>query len=140
MIPLAGSPTTITANSHIDDGVTTAATLTATEPIAITGATHGMSIPAGTAVAGAANTVIYASDATSGFAEVNENNTGLARICTSANSVCTGCVVGRPRGLRRSRLLLRYPDFLNRAFNVSRIVLTNNITSFTLAAGADGQG
>ena len=138
VIPLAGSPTTITSNSHIDDGVTTAATLTATEPIAITGATHGMSIPAGTAVAGAANTVIYASDATSGFAEVNENNTGLARICTSANSVCTG---GGGSATVASAEVVSFsatPTF-STAFNVSRIVLTNNITSFTLAAGSDGQ-
>jgi hypothetical protein len=138
VVPLAGSPTTITANSHIDDGVTTAATLTATEPIAITGATHGMSIPAGTAVAGAANTVIYASDATSGFAEVNENNTGLARICTSANSVCTG---GGGSAIVASAEVVSFtttPTF-SVATNVSRIVLTNNITSFTLAAGSDGQ-
>lgn len=32
-IPLAGSATTLTANSHVDDGVTTAATVTSTEPI-----------------------------------------------------------------------------------------------------------
>jgi hypothetical protein len=34
-IPLAGSATTITANSHIDDGATTASTLTASEQVAV---------------------------------------------------------------------------------------------------------
>ena len=34
-IPLAGSSTTITANSHLDDGVTTAATITSSESIAL---------------------------------------------------------------------------------------------------------
>lgn len=37
-IPLAGSPTTLTGNSHIDDGVTSANTLTASEPFTIGGA------------------------------------------------------------------------------------------------------
>jgi hypothetical protein len=58
--------------------------------IASTGSTHGLVIPAGTAVAGAATKVVYASDATNGYAEVNENNTGLSRICTAANGICTG--------------------------------------------------
>jgi hypothetical protein len=61
---------------------------TITEPVMVTGTTHGIIFPAGTAVAGAANTVVYTSDATNGYAEVNENNTGLARVCTAANGVC----------------------------------------------------
>lgn len=90
VIPLASTATTIGAQSHIDDGVTTAGTLTASEPIAITGSIHGITIPAGTAVSGAAGKVVYTSDATSGLAEVNENNTGLSRVCTATNGVCTG--------------------------------------------------
>lgn len=35
-IPIAGSATTITGNSHVDDGVTTAAVITSSEPIAVT--------------------------------------------------------------------------------------------------------
>ena len=89
-IPKAGSSTTLTANSALDDGVTTAATITSSEPIAITGATHGITIPAGTAVAGAAGKVIYASDATNGYGELNENNTGASRICTVLNALCGG--------------------------------------------------
>jgi hypothetical protein len=87
-IPKAGSSTTINANSALDDGVTTASTITSTEPIAITGSTHGITIPAGTAVSGAANKVVYAVDATNGYAEVNENNSGLSRICTAGNAIC----------------------------------------------------
>jgi len=41
-LPLAGSSTTLTGNSHLDDGVTTAATITSTEPIAVTGGTPGI--------------------------------------------------------------------------------------------------
>jgi len=88
VIPLGTSATVIGSQSHLDDGITTSGTITSSEPIAITGSTHGLTIPAGTAVAGAAGKVIYTSDATSGFAEVNENNTGLSRVCTAANGVC----------------------------------------------------
>jgi hypothetical protein len=63
--------------------------LASTGALTISGTTHGVTIPAGTAVSGAAGSVIYASDATNGFAEVNENNTGLSRICTAANGICT---------------------------------------------------
>lgn len=56
--------------------------------VSITGTTHGVTIPAGTAVAGAAGKVVYASDATNGYAEANENNTGLSRFCTVLNGQC----------------------------------------------------
>jgi hypothetical protein len=54
------------------------------------GGTHGITIPAGAAPNGAATKVIYASDSTNGYAEVNENNTGLSRLCTAGNysTVC----------------------------------------------------
>jgi hypothetical protein len=55
---------------------------------------HGMTIPAGTCVAGSSGVVVYCSDPTFGYAEVNENNTGLARICTSANGICSGAPGG----------------------------------------------
>jgi collagen type VII alpha len=86
----SGSGTVV--NSLLDDGATTANTLTysGSGGVALTGTTHGITIPAGTAVAGAAGKAVYASDATTGFAEVNENNAGLSRICTAANGVCTG--------------------------------------------------
>jgi hypothetical protein len=65
----------------------TSGTLQATK-LTLTGSTHGITIPAGTAVSGAAGKVIFASDSTNGYAEANENNTGLSRICTAANGVC----------------------------------------------------
>lgn len=88
VIPLGTSATAISNVSHLDDGNTTPGTITSTEPLAIAGSTHGITIPAGTAVSGATGSVVYAVDATSGFAEVNENNTGLSRICTAGNAVC----------------------------------------------------
>jgi len=93
VIPLGTSSTAISNQSHMDDGNTTAGVITSTEPIAITGSSHGVSMPAGTALSGAANTVVYAVDATNGYAEVNENNTGLSRVCTAANGICTASVV-----------------------------------------------
>jgi hypothetical protein len=87
-IPLAGSGTTITANSPMDYGVTTANVITSTKPIAITGTTHGFTIAAGTAATGAAGSVVYASDSTNGYGEINENNTGLSRLCTATNGIC----------------------------------------------------
>jgi hypothetical protein len=78
-----------TADSKIDTialsdgaGNLTVASLT------VSGSAHGITIPAGTAVSGAAGSAIYASDSTNGYAEVNENNTGLSRVCTAANGIC----------------------------------------------------
>ena len=93
-IPLAGSATTLTGNSHLDDGVTTASTITSTEAIvapsiAANGSGAGaFTETAGTAPTGAAGKAIYSTDATVGYAEVNENNTGLSRVCTAANGQC----------------------------------------------------
>ena len=139
-IPLAGSATTITGDSHIDDGVTTSGTITSTEPIAVTGSTHGVTIPAGTAVSGATGEVVYASDATNGYAEVNENNTGLSRVCTAGNytSVCPASGGSATVASAEVVSFSATPTF-STSYNVSRIVLTSNITSFTLGAGADGQ-
>lgn len=92
-IPLAGSATTITANSHLDDGVTTAATITSTEPVAVndgTGNAGAFQAHIGTDPGGLASTATYTSDATSGFAEVHEGSGALSRICTAANGVCAG--------------------------------------------------
>lgn len=93
----AWTGSTAIGNSHMDDGVTTAGTITSSEPVAITGSTHGLTIPAGTAVSGVVGKVVYASDATNGYAEVNENNTGLSRICTVANGLCVGSSTNAPQ-------------------------------------------
>jgi hypothetical protein len=59
--------------------------------IAATGSGAGsFTVTAGTAPTGAAGQAIYSTDATVGYAEVNENNTGLSRVCTAANGQCTG--------------------------------------------------
>jgi len=52
------------------------------------GTTHGITIAAGTAASGVANKVIISSDATNGYLEANENNTGPSRVCTAGNGVC----------------------------------------------------
>jgi hypothetical protein len=79
---------TYAVTTNIDDGHTTPSTITFQEPINLAGTVHGFTVPAGTAVSGAANKVVYASDSTNGYAEVNENNTGLSRVCTAGNSQC----------------------------------------------------
>lgn len=86
VIPLATGSTTIGAQSHINEN--TPGTTTVTQPVTITGSVHGVRIAAGTAASGAAGSVVYASDATNGYGEINENNTGLSRICTAGNGVC----------------------------------------------------
>lgn len=58
--------------------------------IAVGGSTHGITIPAGTAVSGASAKVVISSDATNGYLEANENNTGASRVCTAANGICGG--------------------------------------------------
>jgi hypothetical protein len=73
-IPLAASGTTITGNSHLDDGVTTAGTVTSTEPInapslGTTGTTPGkIAVTAGTGniPALAANSAGFAAPSTGG--------------------------------------------------------------------------
>ena len=52
------------------------------------GSTHGLTFPAGTCSAGVAGSVVYCTDATNGYAEVNENNTGLVRLCDPINGAC----------------------------------------------------
>jgi hypothetical protein len=92
-IPLAGTATTITANSHIDDGITTASTLTATEPfnINVSGAASQVGITYNSVApsVGSATTAVYAVNS-SGQAEVSEAGASYSRLCTAANGVCSG--------------------------------------------------
>ena len=85
-----GAGTAPTSDSNLDDGATTANTLTyaGSGGLALTGSSHGITIPAGTAVSGASGKVVISSDATNGYLEANENNTGASRVCTAANGVC----------------------------------------------------
>jgi hypothetical protein len=77
--------TTASCDPDLTDNGTVIA---ATKPITITGSTHGLSMPAGTAVSGSTGSVVYSVDATNGYAEVNENNTGLDRLCSTGNAQC----------------------------------------------------
>lgn len=80
----AASATTATAPFPLcDDGTK----INASEPISVTGP-PGIKMVAASALAGAAGSVVYSVDATNGYGELNENNTGLSRICTAGNSVC----------------------------------------------------
>lgn len=86
-LPKANGANSIVNSALSDNGTS----VTSTEPIVISGATHGFTISSGTQVAGVAGSVVYGSDSgTTGDAEVNENNTGYSRVCTAANGVCTG--------------------------------------------------
>ena len=78
----------ITPTSVAASGAISGTTITASGGITSSGSTRGLTVLAGTAASGAAGSVVYASDATNGYGEINENNTGLSRICTVANGVC----------------------------------------------------
>jgi hypothetical protein len=95
-IPKAGSATTLTANSHIDDGVTAAATVTITEPVNLNCTTSLCPSQAGftynslaAPTVGSSTTAVYAVDA-SGHAEASEAGAAYSRICTAANGICSG--------------------------------------------------
>lgn len=93
----AGIPS---ASALSDDGTT----VTISEPTTFSGTTHGITIPAGASVAGSAGNVVYTSDATSGFAEINENNTGNSRACTSTNGICTVTIASGTSSLGTSAI------------------------------------
>lgn len=88
-IPSFASSTTL-GNSHIDDGVTTASTITSTEPVTVNAST----LPSQIAVTydghaptvGGATTAEYAADS-SGNAEVSSGGAAYSLLCTQA----TGC-------------------------------------------------
>ena len=91
------NPASVTITGGTIDGTviggTTPAAGTFTS-IAATGSGAGsFTATAGTAPTGAAGKAIYSTDATVGYAEVNENNTGLSRVCTAANGQCSGGTV-----------------------------------------------
>ena len=84
--PSAGDTTLAPSNITTD---ATGNNLNVPGALALTGSTHGITIPAGTQVSGAAGKVIYGSDGGStGLAEANENNGGYSRLCTAANGIC----------------------------------------------------
>jgi hypothetical protein len=98
---------------------------------------HGITIPASSGglpspTASAAG--IYTDS--SANLSASENGGAFSRICTVGNALCNGtsAVVASAEVVSFSTT----PTF-STTTNVSRIVLTGNITSFTLAAGSDGQ-
>lgn len=137
-IPQAGSATTITGNSHIDE-VTNPGSETITQPVIInsTGPSQqGMTYNSTPATVGSGTTAVYAVNS-SGQAVGSEAGAAFSRFCTAANGACSSggsAIVASAEVVTFSAT----PTF-STAFNTSRIVLTGNITTFTLAAGADGQ-
>lgn len=87
-IPLAGSATTITGDSHIDDGVTTSGILTATEPFAVnsSGASQAAFTYNGTPTVGSSTTAVYAVSS-GGVGELSNAGAAFSPLCTQA----TGC-------------------------------------------------
>lgn len=133
--------TTTLGNSLADYGVTTASTFTFAAPIDVNAAGSPteitMTYNTGHAPAGVAGSAVVAPD-TSGDLDIDENNTGFARVCTATNGACAAggsATVGSAQVVAFSTT----PTF-SASFNVSRIVLTGNITSFTISGSpTDGQ-
>lgn len=98
-------------------------------------ASHGMILPAGTALTPVATAGGISTDS-SGNLLSSDNGGAFARVCNATNGICGGSST-----IVASAELVTFsatPTF-SVAFNTSRIVLTNNITSFTLGAGVNGQ-
>lgn len=142
---------TTLGNSHIDDGVTTASTLTAHEGLAVndgSGNAGAVSLTQGTAVSNGttAVTLTVPSSVTSYRIQLpgvqpSGSNTFLS--CTAADpAVCSWAAAsGGGSATVGSAEVVAFsatPTF-STAFNVSRIVLTGNITSFTMTGASDGQ-
>ncbi|MGA2890325.1 MAG: SGNH/GDSL hydrolase family protein [Terracidiphilus sp.] len=90
-IPLAGSATTLTLSAHIDDGKTTAGTLTATESLAlnVVGAPSqtGYIYNSTPVVPGSATTAVIGVNS-SGQGVMSEAGAAAARLCSATNNVC----------------------------------------------------
>lgn len=93
VIPLATGTSTIGAQSHLDDGVTTAGTITSSEPIAVAASTLPSQIAftydSHALTPGSGTTAVYGVDS-SGNSSLSEAGGSAARICTATNGVCTG--------------------------------------------------
>lgn len=93
VIPLGSTATTIGAQSHCDDGVTTGSTVTCSEQFAV----HSISTPSQWAftyntghslIPGSSTTAVYGVDA-SGNAIGSEAGGSAARFCTATNGICS---------------------------------------------------
>lgn len=91
VIPLATAATSLTAQSHLDDGNTTAGTITSSEPIAV----NATSLPSQMALTydshalapGSSTTAVYGVNST-GQAVISETGGAAARVCDATNGVC----------------------------------------------------
>jgi len=85
------SPTTgvVVASIALGHANTWTAAQTFTGPVTVNGSSQGLVFAAGTATSGTAGSVVYSVDSTHGWAEVNENNTGLDRLCSTGNYQCS---------------------------------------------------
>jgi hypothetical protein len=104
---------------------------------------HGVVLPAssGGLPAPIASTAQIFTDSSGNLSasEAGVSAGAFSRICTVANTLCGGG--GGTATLVASAEVVSFsatPTF-STSFNVSRIVLTGNVTTFTLGAGADGQ-
>jgi hypothetical protein len=92
VIPLATAATTIGAQSHLDDGITTASTITSTEPIAVSasGASQeSFTYNSTPIVPGSATTAVVGANS-SGQGVMSEAGGAASRLCTAANGACGG--------------------------------------------------
>lgn len=98
----AASATTATGPFPMDDAITTAATVTVHKKLAVSSTSDpsqfSMSYNTGHAPTGAAGQAVLAPD-TTGFLDVNENNTGFSRVCTAANGICASGTIPAGNGI-----------------------------------------
>lgn len=170
-LPVAGSASSITANSNIDDGVTTAGTITIAEPINVTATGNGISFVEGIPPSGAASKDQLWPDSASHAWKMNNNNGGAQTVIGSAGGTMTGALTvpsvilpGSTSGqitilatATAGTQTITFPaasgavsltgaevvtfsatPTFSASTTQSRIVLTGNITSFTMGAGASG--
>jgi hypothetical protein len=88
-IPKAASSTSI-ANSHLDDGVTTASTITSTEPIVVNASGNGFAAVEGTAPSGVASSDLLYPDSTAHRWVMNNNNAGAVKAVGIASAGTSG--------------------------------------------------
>ena len=90
---LAGNGSGGAVATHMDDGHTTAATITSTEPIAVNSSSSpsqvSLTYNSTPVVPGSGTTVVYGVDV-SGHAVASESGAAASQICTAANGVCAG--------------------------------------------------
>lgn len=116
-IPLAGSSTSLTGNSHLDDGVTTGGTITSSEPIAVNGAANG-------------EVDFYGS--TSGMAKI------ISQSIAGTPTITLPTTSGQLAVTTAETVSFSATPTFTAGDSLSVITLTGNITSFTMGVTASG--